>query len=371
MENIVVRIDDLARGGAGVGKLSDGRVAFVPWTAPGDLVSIKITKKEKNYVQAEVLEWVEKSPHRVEPRCPVFTKCGGCDWQHIDYETQWKTKTSGVQQALKRANIDVAGLTPELFPATKIWNYRNRIQLRGEAGTLAFFQKNSTNQVEIDRCDIADERINKAIPALKAEAKEKFNRSYKLEVSVSASDSKVQTAWNQKHSALGFEQVHEEQNTKLRTFIASNLPEIADQTLLDLYGGIGNLSENLTASAKHTHVVDFGAKATNTDQTTFWDESVLFWLKNGAKKQIPDQTPCAVIVDPPREGLGNDFEEISKGLDRLSVQTLVHVGCDPDSFARDVSRWIRCGFDIQKLGYFDMFPQTIHVECVAVLSRRT
>ena len=84
-QTIEIRIERLAAGGDGVGRAPDGRVTFVPLTAPGDLVRVRVTKAAKRFVRGEIEEILEPSQDRVEPRCPVFGRCGGCTWQHLDY----------------------------------------------------------------------------------------------------------------------------------------------------------------------------------------------------------------------------------------------------------------------------------------------
>src|SRR4051812_16815630 len=97
MENeVVVRITDLSRGGAGVSRDESGRVVFVPYSAPGDLVRVRIVETDKRYSQGEILEILEPSSDRQTPPCPAFGKCGGCQWQHLPYSLQWDTKANGI-----------------------------------------------------------------------------------------------------------------------------------------------------------------------------------------------------------------------------------------------------------------------------------
>src|SRR4051812_26561964 len=102
MTELTLKIQDLARGGAGVSRDESGRVIFVPYTAPGDVVRVRITEEKKNYAQGELLEVVEPSSIRQKAPCPVFGRCGGCQWQHLPYELQFRTKLQGVVHALSR-----------------------------------------------------------------------------------------------------------------------------------------------------------------------------------------------------------------------------------------------------------------------------
>src|SRR5690606_34188058 len=107
-------------------KDEEGRVIFVPGTLPGDKVLARIVRNEKRFAHAEIIRILTPSPDRIEPRCPVFGKCGGCDWQHVPYPLQWQAKVRGVREALNRASIPFEGIFDEM-PAEKVWNYRNRV----------------------------------------------------------------------------------------------------------------------------------------------------------------------------------------------------------------------------------------------------
>ena len=134
---IILQITEVSRSGAGIGRADDGRVVFVPFTAAGDKCKVKITKQKNNYAEGELLELIESSPVRISPLCPVFGHCGGCQWQHIPYEQQWQIKNNGVRESMQRARLNLP-LHWDEFPAEKIWEYRNRIQLRGFKSEIGF-----------------------------------------------------------------------------------------------------------------------------------------------------------------------------------------------------------------------------------------
>ncbi|MGZ3699111.1 MAG: class I SAM-dependent RNA methyltransferase, partial [Bdellovibrionota bacterium] len=239
-EILEIRIADLSRGGAGVGRDASGRAIFVPLTAPGDLARVEIVGTEKRYAQARLLELLESSPERREPRCRVFGRCGGCQWQHLDYSLQWRTKVSGVRHALTRVQVPLAGPLSE-FPAERIFEYRNRVQLRGQGRELGFYAAGSNEVVPIERCEIARPEINAALDAVRAEGA-KLARPFKVEVEVLA-DTKIRSTWNSAHAASGFRQVHDEQNELLKKWVSERIPDGA--LVLDLYGGQGNLTRGL------------------------------------------------------------------------------------------------------------------------------
>lgn len=367
---IVLRVNDLARGGAGVCREPSGRVVFVPYTAPGDLVRVRITESDRRYAQAELLEVLEASPDRWAPRCPVFGQCGGCQWQHLPYSLQWETKSKGVLESLKRVEI-----TPSeplvLIPAEQVWEYRNRVQLRGEKKELGFFKSGSQELVPVDRCDIARPELNESWEVTRSQGDQ--NQSpYKVEVQVNLSGQVTRT-WNSPHSADGFRQVHDEQNEKMRNWIFSQIQ--GNEVLYDLFGGLGNLSLPLIERMKEIHCVDLAVPSVRplslSPHYHFHQSPVVPWLvqragQNKGKKEGP---PGSAIIDPPRKGLGSHFPKIATALEALDVRELVLVGCDSDSWARDLSQWIKRGWKLHGGVVIDLFPQTYHVEAVGVLFR--
>jgi 23S rRNA (uracil1939-C5)-methyltransferase len=368
-ETMDLEITDLARGGAGVGRAADGRVVFVPLTAPGDLVRVRIVSAEKRYAHGELVELLKPSSVRQEPRCPAFGKCGGCQWQHLPYEVQWKTKVRGVTQALARAGIEPAKV--EELPAERVWEYRNRIQLRGEGKQLGFYAVGSRALVPVDRCDIARPELNARWEALREQGS-LLPREYKVEVEVQA-NGEVREAWNQGHAALGFRQVHDEQNCQLQQWVRSALAG-HEGGIFDLFGGSGNLSLPLALEvpSREIHCVDVSVPGSEQvaanlfpSNLRFHRSPVLKWALR--QKRLPGR--WAAILDPPREGLGKDHGELAVALERLGVERIVAVGCDPDAWVRDVSKWVGRGWRLERAGILDLFPQTPHVESLALLVR--
>lgn len=386
----IVKIVDLARGGAGVAKESTGRIIFVPHTAPGDEVRVKINEKEskKNYAQGELIEIISPSPIRITPKCPVFGRCGGCQWQHLPYELQWRTKKSGVLHALERVGGGVLPFNGKDFmaelPADIIWNYRNRIQLRGFQKELGFFAPGSHTVIPIQSCAIARNEINAELEGVRLEGS-RLVRPFKVELEVlpASEGGKVRRSWNSGHAASGFRQVHDEQNDKLRNWISSQLRTELKlgsgvRTLYDLFGGFGNLSLDLAKDFDEIHCVDLSSPKNKPALVpvnyNFHRAAVVPWLLNimQIKNELGAKSRAAIraaIIDPPRIGLGEDFKPIADALEKLEIKVLVAVGCDPDAWARDVHRFLRRGWVFTSGAVVDLFPQTPHVESVAVLRK--
>lgn len=366
---ITLEIQSLSRAGSGLGRDSTGRVIFVPFTCPGDRVRARITKEDKRYAEAQLIEIVEPSPQRINAPCPVFSKCGGCEWQHLPYNLQWDTKKSGVAHALSRVQIPADQIPLEEFPADQIWHYRNRVQLRGFKQELGFYARGGNQLVPVEKCWIAREEINAKFPQVKAEGAPRV-REYKVEVEVFP-EGEVTVQWNATHSAQGFRQVHDGQNEKLRSWVESHLE--GGPLLLDLYGGRGNLSSKVRSRYKEIHCVDFGSRPEESiSGWQFHRSAVAPWLTKFETEVSPSEKPYIdVILDPPREGLGADLAPIGQALTRMPVRKILLVGCDVDSWARAMARFVKYGWKLESLGALDFFPHTHHVEALGTMTRNT
>jgi 23S rRNA (uracil1939-C5)-methyltransferase len=362
----LIKIHDLARGGSGVGKLESGAVVFVPFTAPGDEIEIKILETSKRYSEAACTEIIVASPARVPPTCAVFGKCGGCSWQHIHYALQFATKKKGVLQALKRAGIDASAIPLDEIPAKNLYGYRNRVQLHGEPRRkiIGFYAHKAKEIVSIDHCPISRPEINDQLLTLAKIGFEQFQAPFKLEIEVGA-DGKTKHAFNEAHGAFGFRQVNDEQNEKLKAWVKANI--VSAPLLLDLYGGQGNLSLPLLDQFQEIRCIDVSApeKKSPSAHFHFVKSDIRKWARAGTSDRTL-RKPASVILDPPRSGLGADFSEIEAELSRHRLHSVVLVSCDVDSFVRDTQHFLQKGYRLARLGVLDIFPQTPHLESLAL-----
>jgi len=372
-ETFTVSITDVSRGGAGVARLENGRAVFVPYTMTGDVARVRISEIKKKFANAELLEIVEPAADRVTPLCSVFTQCGGCQWQHIPYSQQWEIKLTAVRQALKSNRVKFEKSIDE-FPAEQIWQYRNRVQLRGNQKVLGYFAARSHDIIAIEHCEIAKPGINDALAQIKNEAQQ-FAKPYKVEVELTA-NGKLHIHWNSRHAAAGFRQVNDEQNAKLKRWISQQLT--SRHPIFDLYGGSGNLSRDFAERGIQVDCVDLSVPEATTEELPaslhFHRADILPWLKQRITeikfKRLPEPEPKAsVIIDPPRGGLGDDFNDIAERLEFFNANELIAVGCKTDSWARDIARFIDRGWQLQNIAAFDFFPHTIHLESTAYLTR--
>ncbi len=370
-------IQDIARGGNGVARY-ENRVIFVPLTLPGDVVTARIVKTDKRFATAEVLEIEAPSTDRVTPPCAVFGVCGGCTWQHVPYDLQWKTKRNGALHALSRTGLRYNGRVEE-FPAAHPWTYRNRIQLRARVVSsdevqLGYYARGSREVVGIERCEIAREELNSRLPGIRAEALKRGGES-KVELEV-LPDQTVREVWDAAHGAMGFRQINDEQNDHLRAYVRANLSDGIH--LLDLYGGSGNFSFADASRYAFVECVDVGSPEGGFPgqpaNYRFYRSDVARWLDRRAKEAAKGLfkvkgSSVEVVLDPPREGLGDHSNKIARSLDEIGAEKIVAIGCDADSWARDMFRLSNCGWRLERVAIFDLFPQTPHVESVGVLVR--
>ena len=362
LKPLTLRVTDISRSGAGVARDENQRVTFIPFTAPSDLVKVKLTKATSKFAEAQLMEVIEPSEQRIPAKCPVFTRCGGCQWQHLPYELQWQTKVKGVKDSLGLNKVQPPDNIDE-FPASQIWSYRNRIQLKGYHSGIGFYEAKSNNLVLIEQCPIADEKLNAAIPDTLKEAKQE-KKSYKVELSLSP-DGKVTKTWNSLHGAEGFRQVNDEQNAHLQSWIKGNLGK--GIAILDLYGGAGNLSKPLIDVTTEIHCVDLNVPESNEnlpDYFHFHRSAVLPWLK---QHKCNKDLQWVAIIDPPRGGLGDELDEILQCLKKCQVKTIILVGCKTDPWSRDIAQMLKQKWKLDKVAIMDFFPQTSHVETVALL----
>ena len=271
-------------------------------------------------------------------------------------------------------------VVPEEFPADELWSYRNRIQLRAETGKLGFFEKGSRSLVNISRCEVSQNEINEKIPEVLGSPEVRDcilqeAQQMKIELDVDPVSRSVRVAVNQPHAAFGFRQVNDAQNEKLRTWVKNSFPETG--YLLDLYGGAGNLSNGLIERMKKIDCVDVSVPENASSLAAHFQyhrTTVLPWLKTQASARkhgkYSESSPVFAIMDPPREGLGDVGQGILEAFEILGVERFILVGCDPDSFARDVFQILRSRWDIHSMALFDFFPQTPHVESAALFVRR-
>ncbi|MGQ0793603.1 MAG: class I SAM-dependent RNA methyltransferase [Deltaproteobacteria bacterium] len=417
-----VQIEKLAFGGAGVAR-AEGKVYFVRGALAGDTVEIQITRDRGRFAEARVLSILEPSPDRVHPPCPVFDVCGGCQWQNLGYASALRAKEGILRETLER----VGGFTDDsiiepIVPSPSQYAYRSRVMfsLWHQRGgyRIGFHEEASRARTPVAGCPVAVEAIEKAVFAISKTLAEIKSPVYPVDKIYIASDGAG--AWasllpKRRENPRALNPLRKILNRALKgnfvsiagddgeaeyelellglrfysvpsTFIQANAEinaklvaaalEWADlsgwESALDLYSGIGNFSLHLAKSAGRVLGVDIAAKSVslarraalaNSIENVKFDPSptelfIAEALQRGDKFDF-------VLLDPPREGA----REILDGIAGLSPEKIIYVSCDPATLARDLKRLRDSGYRTLKIRPFDMFPQTYHIETLALLVR--
>lgn len=415
-----ITIEKLVPGGDGLAR-HDGKVIFVPMTLPGEKVRVRIVDSKKDFARAEPVEILTPSPDRVTPPCPVFGRCGGCDWQHIGYEAQLREKVAMVEDALRRTGgLVFPGLAIE---PGKPWRYRNRIQVhRGPSGEGGFLARTSHAVVPIKSCPVASEAFDPLFPRPgnptgsggnggNADDEGRRYSAWTHPLPGAAGDFLISDEPDATgpgiivsrtgDGAIDRKPIPEylgprAEGTKgeiavdilgktirfdLRCFFQSNLEMIEKlipfaleglegEEALDLYCGVGLFGAFLKDRFKRVLAVEENRISLeyalrNIGDTHHFLRGRLEDLLLEERGHLAGCRPDAIVVDPPRDGLEKTVREF---LIAKKPAKLVYVSCNPVTLARDLKTLLASGFILDDLRLFDFYPQTAHVEAVAKLS---
>jgi tRNA/tmRNA/rRNA uracil-C5-methylase (TrmA/RlmC/RlmD family) len=405
-QTMQIEITDLAYGGNGVGHSSDGRVVFVPFTAPGDVVDVEITREHERYLEGRVTEIVTPSADRCEPRCPHFGRCGGCQYQHLNYAAQLDAKKRQLAQSLKH----LAGLRelPEINPVAgslRHYGYRNKLTLESlpesdpQQPEFGFCELDNQTFFPLDECPLASAELNRLIGLAhkhpKARKVVKVKKRPRLVLRQPAEGKprfyfgkpSHQEPWF--HEELcgrpvsvppgSFWQVNPNVAETLMSTISAWLDQAPGQRFIDAYAGVGAFSlvagerfaqhvlierDRSAVKAAETNHRDWGiANPTCICDST---ERALPKLLAGSLEQ--ERLGTTLLLDPPRSGCD---KRVIQALVDHPVCNLIYVSCNPATLARDLGKL--CGeepgqYAIQRLALFDMFPQTAHFESAVALT---
>lgn len=439
-------ITGMTHDGLGVGK-KDGMAVFVQGAVDGERARVKVIKTTKNYAVARIEEWLQKSPNRQDPFCPVYKRCGGCSLQHMSYPKQLEFKRQVVIDNLERiGGLKDIHVNPVIGMEEPL-HYRNKAQYpvgMGERGAVAgFYARRTHNIIDSANCDIQDtgsETVRNAVVGIINEfgitpydektgkgllrhiitrvarssgdimvvlvvTSEKIPGSERLikyitrdipavksivlnintrrdnvilgsrTITVYGADMLIDRLGPyQFHiSPLSFYQVNPVQTVVLYEKAVEFAGLTGNETVFDLYCGIGTISLFLSEKAKRVigvEVVDEAVQAAgknaelngiaNTEFHAGPAEIVVPRLYQQGKRAD------VVVVDPPRKGCDQDLLETIVKMQPLRI---VYVSCNPSTLARDLKYLVENGYSVKTVQPVDMFPWTEHVECVVLMSR--
>ena len=366
MRTVDLKIEDVAFGGKGVAR-ENGKAVFIPFTMEDELVAAKITREKKQFAEAEIVDLREQSPHRVEPRCPYFGRCGGCAYQHIDYPHQLEIKSRQVRDVLQRiGKLKDFPMRP-IIPSPLSYTYRNRITVHAENGVIGYFQRDSHRLIDIEHCPIAMDEVNRELADLRAH--DVRDGHYTLRA---------------RSAPRVFSQTNDGVANALRDLIIElTLPD--QDLLIDAFCGAGFFAKALLGKFERIIGIDWdrfaiaAAKENATAKEIYIAGNVEAEINDilvgavhrtargrlGSIAPIFNRDKTTLIVDPPATGLSTD---IRTTIVDLAPATLIYVSCNPSTLARDLAEF-QSRFTIESVTPLDMFPQTAEIEVVAHLRR--
>lgn len=357
--------------GQGVGYDAEGNIYFVPGAIPGDRVAVEIGNSRKKYRDAELVEILAAGPERREPACPHFTQCGGCDFLHWEYPAQQRAKDEILRHVLERADLKAERFLP-MLGAQQPEGYRNRIQVRRRGERVGFMRKRTRDLIDVEKCLIADPRLNEALTQLRSEPPTS-DEMHKIELYV-REDGTVARVVDRPHAADGFAQVNVAQNDVLKALVASHLEARGARNVLELFCGNGNFARHYVKQVERVVGVDVSqaALADGRARRAPEDEKKLLFLQGFVGRATLRNLPPdfrnhydTLIIDPPRTGAGCDLSDF----DHPDLKTIVYISCSPVSFSQDVQS-LKKHFRLVEVQAVDMFPHTRHIEFVARFERR-
>lgn len=418
----LVQIEKPVYGGDFLARV-EGRAMFVPLALPGELVRVRVVEEKRGYATAELEEIVEAAAERVRPGCRHFGTCGGCQYQHAEYEAQLKMKRAILRETLERGGVRAPDEIAVL--AGEAWAYRNRIRLAFDAaGKPGYRGRRSHAVVGIEECPIAAPALieaaleaGDALRELRVQATELtlFCNAEETALLASVSVAGGQTDWLEHFAMRLSERVpalngvellaldtKSRQSRSLASWGASSLlypasgfeyrvdqgaffqvnRRLVDQLVeavtrglggaalaWDLYAGVGLFARKLAEKFERVVAVESAPAAVAALEENLAGTNAravkattLEFLRGVARGEQPD----VIVVDPPRTGLGAETTEL---LRQIATAQLVYVSCDPATLARDLRVLVDGGYAIENVTLADLFPQTFHLETVVRLRR--
>ena len=399
-----------------------GRTVLVPRVLPGERAEVEEVRTQKGVVHARPLRILEPSRERAEPLCPYFSRCGGCQYQHLTLASQLATKPEILRETLRRLG-KVNWEAPIPVHASPAWNYRNQAQLkagRSEDGSpaLGFFAAESNRLIPIDSCPILSPGLNVLLAELRSQPwAEALGNCREVELLADDRCEKVMLTlrggWNAQEAAALAQRCLAElagvvtvaigpgaslhvfgepylnyrvgdwtyqvsptaffqsQRFLLPEFVAGVVGEETGAVAIELFAGVGLFTlplarrfEQVIAVESHPQAaVDLAA---NARAATGRNIRAIAETADDFLRRCAQAEPDLVVMDPPRVGAG---VATLKMLLALKPKRLHYVSCSPPTLARDLGFLLQQGYRLDAVEMFDFFPQTYHIESLARLSR--
>ena len=421
-KSVEVTIERMLPGGMGLAH-ADERTVMVPLAAPGDRLRIKIERTKGNVDFASIQEVLEPSPVRVEPPCPYFGRCGGCDFQQLNYQAQLDAKVEMVRDCLRRIGGIENPPDFQVTPAPNQWHYRSRAQWQYDSirKRLGYFEAGSRRVCDVAECAVLTPPLQETLQDLRRRMLDGSLPEDVRDFRAIVGDEDVSLAppldsqavvdvtrsiYGEVYS-LNAESFFQTNADLLPPLIEAALGEAGGETAIELYSGVGLFT--LPLARRFTDLISvesneaaerFARKSlanAGLANAKIANEDVANWLETlecanssqVGKGGLPPPTPNLkelrgqatlpylrgtsgdlqridfLLLDPPRTGAES---RVINAILKLRPKRICYVSCDPATLARDLKKLIAGGYTLDSLAAFDMFPQTHHVETVVHLS---
>lgn len=362
-----VTIEDIAFGGEGVARI-DNFVIFVPFVLPGEEVEIELTEVKKSFARGKLTRINTPSSFRVSPECPYFGRCGGCQYQQIDYPRQLEYKRKQVADLFERVGGFNPGIVSPVLPCPSPYGYRNRIMIRSQWNkpeqrlNIGFVRHDGGLVEDIEECRIAEPGLNELIREVRNNPPPRGG--IKIELRMPLEDWEVGPGsffQNNFHLLPG-----------LVDTVRTLLKKGGSKHLVDVYCGVGFFGIELAPDVESFIGVEYdqqAIKSARRNATRHQAQNGEF-VAGKAEELLPSlldrfqSASTTAIIDPPRKGC---LPATIDALCRARPAQIIYISCHPATMARDLKLLCDRNYRLETLIPLDMFPQTQHVECVADL----
>jgi 23S rRNA (uracil1939-C5)-methyltransferase len=389
VDTYILRIDKIASGGAGMGRIG-GKIVFVPRTLPGEEVRVHITREKKDYAEARPLEILVPSPGRKTPECPLFGLCGGCNLQHADYATQKEIKIHMVRETFRRLGRFDIGEIP--FEESAPFAYRSRVQLHrlpaaaarasgGQGNTAAenaawgFKKAGGGELVAAPGCPVAVAEINAflASPDKKAQGARIQVFGWNGQTAFGA-DGQIRLELCGKPLFFSPECFFQANIPLLEKLARTAFAGLDGERALDLYAGVGTFGvfleerfRRVVSVEKNPASAAWARRNLDSRKTKTFRAAVEDWITSDRYGAAAAKTPDLIVLDPPRAGLTAPVRTFLK---KTGAPLILYVSCDAASLARDSAFLLENGYALAEYRLFDFYPQTAHVESLCRFIRK-
>jgi len=402
-----LEVTAMAHGGDAIGKYQ-GRTVFVPFAIPGERVRVELVEERKHFIRARLLDVLEPAPVRVSPLCPYFGRCGGCHFQHIAYEAQAKIKGLVVVDQFQRVGKFEVPLIFEPLLDVSGWEYRNHARFHvTPEGRPGFLAMDGQEIIVIEDCPILHPLLSQLYTSLDLllpdveqlelrvgtatgdlmlllqtydEEPPSLEVDFPLSIVQVCHDTlpvpligldyitEIVQGREFRISATSFYQVNSAQAERLVELVLGALDLQGHETVLDAYCGVGLFTAFIAEEAGAVVGIEINAASVADAVYNLADAPNVTFIEGQVEDVLPELTETfdAAVLDPPRTGLDPVTLE---ALIHASPERVVYVSCDPATLARDARRLVDAGYTLAWVQPVDLFPQTFHIESVALLTR--